>query len=54
MLGKDEKYCQDLLVFKLSPRVLVLLVRRLFLRPESFGKSTRRDFAGGMAVVLIT
>ena len=54
MLGRDEKCCQDLLIFKISLRVLVLLVRRLFLRPESFGKYARRDFAGAMAVVLMT
>ena len=49
-----EKSCQDLLIFKISPSVLDLLVRRLFLRPESFGKYARRDVAWAVAVVLIT
>ena len=45
MLGRDEKCCQDLLILKISPRVLVLLVIWLFLRPESFRKPARKDFA---------
>ena len=55
MLGRDAKCCQDLLIFKISPRVLVLLVRKLFLRPESFQKPARRDLARAVTrVVLIT
>ena len=39
-----EKCSQGLLIFQISPRVLVFLVRRLFLRPGSARKPTRWDF----------
>ena len=42
------------MIFKIFNRVLPLLVRRLFLRPESFRKPARRDFARAVTVVLIT
>ena len=45
MLGRDADCCQDLLIFKISPRFLVLLVRKLFVRPESFRKLAGRDLA---------
>ena len=40
-----EKCGQDLLIFQISPRVLVLLVGRLLLRPGSFRRPTRWDVA---------
>ena len=37
MLGGDEQVLnQDLLIFKLSPRVFVLLIGRICFRPGSF------------------
>ena len=40
-----KKCNQDLLIFKISLRVLVLLVESLFLRSGSFKQPTRRDLA---------
>ena len=45
MLGVDEKMQPRFVDFPISPRVLVSLVGRLFLRPGSFRKLTRWDFA---------
>ena len=42
MLGRDEKMQPN---FQISSRVLAVLVGRLFLRPGSFRKPTRWDFA---------
>ena len=39
-----KKCSQDLLIFQISPRVLVLLVERLFLKPQGLPKPTRLDF----------
>ena len=36
MLGRNEKCSQDLLIFQISSRVLVLPGGRLFLRPGAF------------------
>ena len=42
----ERKKCsQNLMLYKISPRVLVFLMEVLFSRLGSFGKPTRWDFA---------
>ena len=45
MLGKVKKCSQDLLIFQIFRRALVLLVGRLFFRPRSLRKPTRWGLA---------
>ena len=41
MLGRDEIMQPGFVTFQISPRVLVVLVERLFLTPGSIQKHTR-------------